>query len=156
MSRARPLARLSAALLGAALTLPAAANPHRLDDSQSYTVPPNVQMQWLPLQPGQPFGQGMEAWLRVNVRIDTRPWAGRSGRIYMVLPSDQASRVEAAWTTQGRLLAGRLLSGERALVYAGPIPGPTLQDQLRVRLRANPDWTAHSRRLDFHFELDVD
>lgn len=155
MSPRRRLA-LVLALLGAALALPAAANPHRLDDSQSYTVPPNVQMQWLPLKPGQPFGQGMEAWLRVNVRIDTSQWTGRNGRIYMVLPSDQASRVEAVWTTQGRLLGGRLLSGERALVYAGPIPGPTLQDQLQVRLRADPDWTSNSRRLNFHFELDVD
>lgn len=132
------------------------ANPHRLDDSLSHTVPPNVQMQWLPLKSGQPFAGGMEAWLRVNIRIDTRDWIGRSGRIYMVLPRDQASDIEAVWTTQGRLMAGRLVSGERTLVFAGTIPGATLEDQMQVRLRSNADWQSNSRRLNFHFELDVD
>ncbi len=138
------------------MTATAWANPHRLDDSLSHTVPPNVQMQWLPLTPGQSFAGGMEAWLRVNIRIDTRDWIGRSGRIYMVLGRDQSSNVEAVWTTQGRLQPGRLVSGERTLVFAGTIPGATLEDQMQVRLRSNADWQSNSRRLNFHFELDVD
>lgn len=105
---------------------------------------------------GQPHAGGMEASLRVNIRIDTRQWVGRSGRIYMVLPRDQASNIEAVWTTQGRLQAGRLVSGERALVYAGQITTPTLEDQLQVRLRSNADWQSNTRRLNFHFELDAD
>lgn len=140
----------------ACLTVGAWANPHRLDDSLSHTVPPNLQMQWLPLTPGHAFAGGMEAWLHVNVKIDTRGWVGRSGRIFMVLPRDEASVVEAVWTTQGRLQAGRLLSGERSLVFAGPITSDTLEDQLRVRLRSNADWQSNTRRLTFHFELDTD
>ena len=132
------------------------ANPHRLDDSLSHTVPPNVQMQWLPLKSGQQYAGGMEAWVRVNIRIDTRNWMGRSGRIYMVLPRDEASSIEAVWTTQGRLQPGRLVSGERTLVFAGTIPGATLEDQMQVRLRSNADWSSNSRRLNFHFELDAD
>ncbi len=147
---------LTATALCALMAGTAWANPHRLDDSQSHTIPPNVQMQWLPMTPGQASTAGMEAWLRVNIRIDTRQWMGRSGRIYMVLPRDQASTIEAVWTTQGRLQAGRLLSGERALVYAAQIPGATLEDQLQVRLRSAPDWQSNTRRLNFHFELDVD
>lgn len=145
------LAALTALVSAAAL-----ANPHRLDDSLSHTVPPNVQMQWRPMPPGQSDAGGMEAWLRVNVRINTRDWAGRSGRVYMVLPRDQASTIEAVWTTQGRLQTGRLVSGERTLVYAGQLPGATLEDQLQVRLRSGPDWQSSSRRLNFHFELDID
>ena len=64
--------------------------------------------------------------------------------------------IEAVWTTQGRLQPGRLVSGERTLVYAGQLPGATLEDQLQVRLRSGPDWQSSSRRLNFHFELDVD
>lgn len=148
--------RLALAGLCSLLASAAGANPHRLDDSLSHTVPPNVQMQWLPLKSGQPFAGGMEAGLRVNIRIDTRDWIGRSGRIYMVLPRDEASTVEAVWTTQGRLQAGRLVSGERALVFAGPITAPTLEDQLQMRLRSHADWQSNSRRLNFHFELDAD
>ncbi|WP_156406238.1 MULTISPECIES: hypothetical protein [unclassified Hydrogenophaga] len=148
--------RLATAAVCGLMAASAWANPHRLDDSLSHTVPPNVQMQWRPVPPGQSDAGGMEAWLRVNVRINTRDWAGRNGRVYMVLPRDQASNIEAVWTTQGRLQPGRLVSGERTLVYAGQLPGATLDDQLQVRLRSGPDWLSSSRRLNFHFELDVD
>ena len=153
MTRCRRLLLLA---LGMLIASSALANPHRLDDSLSHTVPPNVQMEWLPATRGQSGAGGMEAWVRVNIRIDTRNWVGRSGRIYMVLPRDQASSIEAVWTTQGRLRDGRLVSGERTLVHAGPIPGAMLEDQMQVRLRSNADWASNSRRLNFHFELDVD
>lgn len=147
---------LSVWVLGLLLGSAALANPHQLDDSASHTVPPNVQMQWRPLSASGGAEPGMEAWLRVNLRIDTREWVGRSGRIYMVLPRDEASSIEAVWTTQGRLLPGRLVSGERTLVHAGAITTATLEDQLLVRLRSGADWQGNSRRLNFHFELDAD
>jgi hypothetical protein len=149
-------ARLVLACAGLLIASAAAANPHRLDDSASHTVPPQVQMQWRELPPGTPGAGGMEAWLTVNVRIDTRAWVGRSGRVYMVLPRDQASTIEASWSTQGRMLAGQLRSGERALVFAGTLSAPTLEDQFKVRLRSAPDWQGSLRRLNFHFELDAD
>ena len=138
-----------------AITAPAHANPHRLDDSLSHTVPANAQMQWRPQTSAEP-NAGVQASVRVNVRIDTREWVGRTGRVYMVLPRDEASSMEAEWTTNGTLLPGRLVSGERALVFAGRITGTTLQDQMQVRLRSAPDWQSSSRRLNFYFELDVD
>lgn len=154
MNRARRCAPL--ALAGLLLAGLAHANPHRLDDSGSHTVPPQAQMQWRPLSARGGNDPGMEAWLRVNLRIATADWAGRSGRLYMVLPRDESSTVEAVWTTQGRLLPGRLVSGERALVYAGVLPGPQLEEQLAVRLRTGSDWQGSNRRLNFHFEFDAD
>ena len=74
----------------------------------------------------------------------------------MVLPADESAPVEAEWTTTGRLLAGRLVSGERSLVFTGTVPGPQLQDQFTVRLRSGSDWAGQQRRLSFHFEIDVD
>ena len=133
----------------------AGAQTQRLDDSGSYTEPPNAQMQWLPQLPGDRDG-GMETWVLVNIRIDTRAWIGRSGKIYMVMARDQASDVEAVWTALGPLRGGRLTSGERALVYAGLIGNDTLSDQIRVRLRSGPDWQSASRRLNFYFEIDPD
>jgi len=153
MSRLRSLCTLCLAL--ALFAGSARANPHRLDDSGSHTVPPNVQMQWRPMT-SRSNGAGMEAWLRVNLRIDTAAWIGRSGRVYMVLPRDEMSSIEAVWTSQGRLLPGRLVSGERTLVYAGRIATATLEDQFTVRLRSGADWQGSRRRLDFHFEFDAD
>lgn len=147
---------LSVWVLGLLLGSAALANPHRLDDSASHTVPPHVQMQWRPLSARGGAETGMEAWLRVNLRIDTSAWVGRSARIYMVLPRDESATLEAVWTTQGRLLPGRLVSGERTLVHVGAISSTTLEDQLLVRLRSGADWQGSSRRLNFHFELDAD
>lgn len=155
MNRAK-CSRICAATLGVLLFGSALANPHRLDDSMSHTVPPNVQMQWLPVARGQTYAGGMEAWVTVNIRIDTRDWVGRSGRVYMVLPRDEASTIEAVWTTQGRLQPGRLISGERTLVFAGTLRSTTLEDQFQVRLRSQADWQSQTRRLNFHFEFDAD
>ena len=152
----RKCLRLFIAALGGLTIGSALANPHRLDDSMSHTVPPNVQMQWLPMARTPSSAAGMEAWVTVNIRIDTRDWVGRSGRVYMVLPRDEASPIEAVWTTQGRLQPGRLVSGERTLVYAGTIRGATLEDQFQVHLRAQADWQSQTRRLNFHFEFDAD
>ena len=145
----------AAVCLLAFAAIAAVAETHQLDDSLSHTVPPTAQMQWLPQTRGDQAG-GMEAWVRVNIHINTLDWIGRSGRVYMVLPRDETSTLEAVWTTDGQLLAGRLVSGERALVYAGNITANALRDQMLVRLRSGPDWQSNSRRLDFHFEIDVD
>jgi hypothetical protein len=148
----RLLPALALAGLGATQAL---AETHRLEDPLSHTVPPTAQMEWLPQTPGDRDG-GMESWVRVNIQIETRPWIGRAGRIYMVLPRDQASTIEAVWTANGPLRSGRLVSGERALVWAGTLTSDSLNDQIQVRLRSGPDWQSASRRLNFHFELDTD
>jgi hypothetical protein len=132
------------------------ANPHRLDDTGTYTVPPVVRLQWRERPDTAPGATGMEATMRVQVRIDTQQWIGRRGRIYLVLARDETHSIEARWTTQGRLLPGRLQSGERALVWAGTVAAPTLEDQLQMALISGADWQASTRRLNFHFEFDAD
>lgn len=134
----------------------AAAAPLRLDDSLTHTVPPNVQMRWRDVQAGRDGTAEMEAWVRVNVRIDTRPIASQSGRIYLVLARDQGATMEASWTSQGKLQSGHISSGERALVFAGVVQGGTLEDQFLMHLRSPANWQGDSRRLQFHFEFDAD
>lgn len=152
---ARRLLLAVVVLAGVGLAPTAAAGTYRLDDSLSHTVPANAQMQWRPISASEP-GAGMEAWVRVNIHIDTREWAGRSGRIYMVMEPDAGRAIEAVWTTLGRLLPGRLTPGERSLVFAGTVAGESLQDQLQLRVRSGADWTSAQRRLQFHFEIDTD
>lgn len=136
-------------------TLHAKGESRRLDDSRSHTVPPAGQMQWAPQTRADREG-GMETWIHVNIHIDTHEWVGRSGRIYMVLPREETSRIEAEWTTQGTLRSGRLTDGERALVFVGTVRSTEITDRLRVHLRSGPDWLSNTRRLNFHFEFDVD
>lgn len=127
----------------------------RLDDSASQVFPPAAQWNWAPgsLRSGS---QHLHMNLVVKVRIDTRALAGQSGRVYMVLPVDNEGQVAAEWQSEGRLLGGRLVSGERALVYSGVLPAPMLEDTLRVRLTADArTMSDEARRLAFHFEFDT-
>jgi hypothetical protein len=126
----------------------------RLDDSASQVFPPAAQWNWAPgsLRSGS---QNLHMNLVVKVRIDTRALASQSGRVYMVLPVDNEGQVVAEWQSEGRLLGGRLVSGERALVYSGVLPAPMLEDTLRVRLTADArTMSDEARRLAFHFEFD--
>ncbi len=64
--------------------------------------------------------------------------------------------VNVEWATQGRLLPGKLQSGERTLVYAGPIRSNFLEDNFTVRVVADGRRVNAPQRLQFHFEIDVD
>lgn len=127
----------------------------RLDDAGSYAVQPNVRMQWRSAIAPTGSGAATEARVRVQIRIDTRAYAGQQGRVYMVLPQDSGPPLMAEWQTNGRLLPGSVISGGRTLVYAGPLPGNSLEDQLTLRLSSDANWLSDSRRLNFHFELDT-
>lgn len=143
-----------AACLLVGLAPAASAGTYRLDDSLTHTTPANVQMQWRPIEPGL-RDSGMQAWVRVNVRIDTREWVGQRGQVYLVMERDDSSSITAEWTTEGRLLPGRIGTGQRTLVYSGTITTATLEDQFLMRLHSLADWRSDTRRLNFHFELDT-
>lgn len=127
----------------------------RLDDAGSYALQPSAQMQWRSALPKFSTRPSTEALVRVHIHIDTRAYAGQQAQIYMVLPPDGDTPLVAEWQSQGRLLPGRVTSGERTLVFTGKVPGPALQDELVVRLRSDGDWSTHTRRLKFHFEMDT-
>lgn len=142
-------------ILGLLIASTGHADSIRLDDSGSYAVQPNVRMQWQSAIASTGSSAATEARVRVQIRIDTRAYAGQQGRVYMVLPLDAGPPLRAQWQTEGRLLPGSLISGGRTLVYAGPLPGNALEDQLSLRLSSDVSWLSDSRRLNFHFELDT-
>ena len=95
---ALPIRLLAAACALAAA--PALAATIRLDDSASQVIPPNATWQW----ESQALRSGINTLhmnIRVNVRIDTRAYAGRQGNIYMALPPDGSSTVRARWPPTG-------------------------------------------------------
>ena len=136
--------------------LGALADTHRLDDSASQIVAAERNMRWVTPLPGRSSNNDVVTRVIVNVRIDTSAWMGRTGQIFMALPSDGEPPVSAHWVTQGRLLPGRLVSGERGMVFSGTITKPLLEDQFVVDLKTDGRWMSPRRRMNFHFELDVD
>jgi len=116
---------------------------------------PNVQMRWDATVPGAQ-GRGVTGALDVALRLDVAAWRGRTGRIYMTLPVSPSGPLQAAWTTQGQLLPGRLTAGERALIFAGPIAQDALRDRLRLTVQADGQRLDRAETLNFSFEIDLD
>lgn len=135
---------------------PAVGATFRVDDS--LTLPSNAQttMRWKSAAPTRADASIVEGAVTVTVRLNLAPWLNKNGQIYMVLPQQPAiGQVTAEWTTQGRLLPGKVLSGERTLVYSGPIKTSLLEETMTVKVQANGNRLAMPQRLEFSFEIDV-
>ena len=138
------------------LSPPATAATFRVDDSASIPNETNVTMRWKSVNPNRFTGSTVEAAILITLRLNVAPWLNKSGKIYMTLPQQPIGPVNVEWTTQGRLLPGKLISGERTLVYAGPIRSRTMEDTFGVKVETDGKRLANPQRLQFHFEIDVD
>jgi hypothetical protein len=127
----------------------------RVDDSGTVVLDPVLEMQWQ--EPGRDSSPGIVSGsTRVSVQLNLAAWFGRSGRIYMTLPRTAGPTVRATWRAGGSLLSGSLVSGDRAIVYAGPITGLLLRDVLDIKLEADGARLSQPEVLAFAFEIEVD
>jgi hypothetical protein len=128
----------------------------RVDDSTSLPNETTTVMKWRSLAPTRSAGNMLEGASVLTIRLNLAPWLNRNAKIYMALPEQPIGQVTAEWTTQGKLLPGQVISGERTLVYAGPIRAGLLEDTIVLKLQADGRRLIATQRLQFHFEIDVD
>lgn len=147
---------IGAIMLSVATTQAATAATFAVDDSTSYTHDANTAMKWKLVAPSRRLGSLVEGATLVTVRLNLMPWANKNGKIYMALGKQAIGPVKATWTTQGRLLAGQLNSGDRTLVYAGPIRTAILEDTITLTIETDGQRLVSAQRLQFTFEIDVD
>ncbi len=134
----------------------AGAATFRVDDSLTLPSESSTTMKWRSLAPGRSEGNAVESSLVLTIRLNLQPWLNRSAKVYMVLPTQPIGTVTADWTTQGKLLPGHLVSGDRSLVYSGPIRTAMLEDTVVLHLVADGRRLVTNQRLQFHFEIDLD
>jgi len=126
-----------------------------IDDSGSESLEPSVAMRWKTAAPSRATADNvMVGTLTVRVRINVTPWLRRSGRIYLVLPAQPPGRISLSWATQGRLQPGQLQSGNRVLVYAGPITAPFMEDILTFQFTVAGTLMQRAVPVTYHFEMD--
>jgi hypothetical protein len=126
-----------------------------LDDSGTQALEPGVALRWqsaIPPRAGAP--DLLVGTTSIRVRINVLPWIRRSARIYLALPAQPPGPIGASWSTQGHLLPGQLRSGNRVLVYAGPITGGFIEDTLKFQFSVNAALIVRPCPVSFHFELD--
>lgn len=147
---------LALALVSALACTAQATSTFRVDDSATLPSETTTTMQWRSLAPTRNASHDVESTSVITVRLNTAPWLNRVGKIYLALPPQPVGNVLAEWTTQGRLLPGQLRSGNRTLVFAGPIRTSILEDTILLRIATDGRRLGSPQRLDFHFEIDLD
>ena len=128
-----------------------------IDDSASQAIEPSVSMHWKSAAPSR-SGRGnlMVGTTTIRVRINVMPWLRHAGRIYLSLPAQQPGPISLSWVTQGRFLPGQVQSGNRVLVYAGPISTPFMEDTLTFQFTVDGALMRSSVPVSYHFEMDED
>lgn len=135
--------------------VPSSGRVFKVDDSGTVVLDPVLQMQWQP--PGRSGSTSLvSASTRVSVQLNLAQWVGRAGRIYMTLPRTPGPTVRATWRTGGALLPGTVLSGDRTLVYAGPVTSPVMRDLIDIALEADGARLTQPEALAFGFEIELD
>lgn len=153
--RAPFFAAIAAVAIVSACIAPARAQTYRVDDSASQVLGGTLR-----LKPQSPAGRGpldsnVTGEIAVAVHLDVSPWKGHQARIYLTIPTRPGAAITTRWSTQGRLLAGELRSGERTLVYAGPIQTDAIEDTLRLAIQADGRKLRRDEQLAFAFEIDL-
>jgi hypothetical protein len=128
-----------------------------IDDSGTTALQPSVSMRWKTATPSRSgSGNLMVGTMTVRVRINVMPWLRHSGRIYLNLPAQQPGPIGLTWVTQGRFLPGEVQSGNRVLVYAGPITTPFMEDTLMFQFTLDGTLMRRAVPVTYHFEMDED
>ncbi len=138
------------------IAVPAIAKTTVIDDSG--TLPNNaaLNMRWQQASPRGPDGNTMVGTLGLRVKLNVAAWQKRTGKIYLALPAQAPGPMNVTWTTQGRLLPGRVVSGSRTLVYAGPISTPFIEDMVQLTIRLDGRRMQQLYHINFRFEMDED
>jgi hypothetical protein len=125
-----------------------------IDDSGTQALEPSVSMRWKTPTPSRSGGNLMVGTTTLRVRLNVTPWLRRSGRIYLDLPAQQPGPITTSWITQGRFLPGQVHSGNRVLIYAGPISTPFLEDVMKFQFSLDGSLITRAIPVTFHFEMD--
>jgi hypothetical protein len=128
-----------------------------IDDSGTQALEPSVSMRWQTPTPSRKGGANlMVGTTTLRVRLNVTPWLRRSGRIYLDLPAQQPGPITTSWVTQGRFMPGQVHSGNRVLIYSGPISTPFLEDVMKFQFSLDASLISRTIPVTFHFEMDED
>jgi hypothetical protein len=128
-----------------------------IDDSGTTALEPFVSLRWKSVAPPRRGADNsMIGTLTTQVRLNVMPWLKRSGRIYLSLPAQPPGPIALSWVAQGHFYSGQLRSGNRVLIYAGPITTPFMEDIFKFQFTVDGTLVRRPFPATFLFEMDED
>ena len=138
-------------------TPPAFARTTIIDDSGTQALEPSVTLRWKSTAPPRNGRNNtMIGSMTLRVHLNVTPWLKRHARIYLTLPAQPPGPITARWSAQGRFAPGEVNSGNRVLVYSGPITAPFLEDVMTFQFSVEGSVVRRPFPVTFHFEMDED
>jgi len=152
-------------LLLAALVSWVPAHAERLDDSLSTQQQYDADLVWKQkYNTGNLDNRELNALVaqarHVEIRLNTAPYVGQRGRIFISLPLDirgaaDASALRMSWTTNGLFSNGSLTAGNRARLFDGEITERVMTDVFDITFEIDARQIFSDLRLEPVFDIEI-
>ena len=128
-----------------------------IDDSGSQALEPAVTLRWKSTAPPRNGRNNtMIGSMTLRVHLNVAPWLKKHAHIYLSLPAQPPGPISARWTTQSRFAPGEVNSGNRVLIYSGPITAPFLEDVMSIQFSVEGGVVRRPFPVTLHYEMDED
>ena len=96
----------------------------------------------------------------VEVRLNTAPYVGQRGRIFITLPlnirgSADASALRMSWTTNGLFASGSLTAGNRVKLFEGEITERVMTDIFDMTFEIDARQVFGNLRLEPVYDIEI-
>lgn len=96
----------------------------------------------------------------VEVRLNTAPYVGQRGRIYITLPLNirgtaDSSALRMSWTTNGLFASGSLTAGNRVKLFEGEITDRVMTDIFDITFEIDARQVINNLRLEPVYDIET-
>jgi len=96
----------------------------------------------------------------VEIRLNTAPYVGQRGRIFIALPlnirgSVDSSALRMSWTTNGLFSSGSLTAGNRVKLFEGEITEPVMTDVFDIIFEIDARQVYNNLRFEPVYDIEL-
>jgi hypothetical protein len=96
----------------------------------------------------------------VEIRLNTAPYVGQRGRIFLALPLNirgtaDASALRMSWTTNGLFSNGSLTAGNRVKLFDGDITEPVMTDVFDIIFEIDARQVYNNLRFEPVYDIEL-
>ena len=152
-------------LLLAALMAGFPAQAERLDDSLSTQQQFDLDLVWKAQHNTESLDvrelNALTARARhVEIRLNTAPYVGQRGRIFITLPLNirgtvDSSALRMSWTTNGLFSSGSLTAGNRVKLFEGEITEPVMTDVFDITFEIDARQVYNNLRFEPVYDIEL-